>query len=93
MNMFRQELKANVKKEHVRKKVAYKSFKELIVVVIKIDDDWYELNLQKKFDKIWKRKSWTYSWRTNQVSRRQTHQKTISWRWDCVNEIEFHSKT
>ena len=37
--MFRRELKINVKKELVQKRIAYKNFKELIIVVIKIDDD------------------------------------------------------
>ena len=39
MNIFRKKLKANVKKELVRKEIAYKSFKKFIIVVIKIDDD------------------------------------------------------
>ena len=52
MNIFRREFKANVKKELVKKKIIYKSFKKFIIIVIKIDDDWYELNLQKKFEKF-----------------------------------------
>ena len=39
MNIFRRELKANVKKELVRKKITYKSFKKFTIVVIKINDD------------------------------------------------------
>ena len=52
MNIFRRGLKANIKEKLVKKEVTYKSLKKLIIVVIKIDDDWYELNLQKKFEKF-----------------------------------------
>ena len=37
--MFRRELKANVKKELVKKEMIYKNFKKFIIVVIKIDNN------------------------------------------------------
>ena len=37
--MFRRELKINVKKKLVQKKVIHKNLKKFIIVVIKIDDD------------------------------------------------------
>ena len=39
MNIFRRKFKTNVKEELVRKRITYKSFKKLIIVVIKIDDN------------------------------------------------------
>ena len=41
-----------MKKKLVRTKVIFKNLKKFIIVVIKIDDDWYELNFQKKFEKF-----------------------------------------
>ena len=50
--MFERRLKSNIKKKFIKKKTTFKNFKKFIIVVIKIDDDWYELNLQKKFEKF-----------------------------------------
>ena len=52
MHMFKRELKVNIKEELVRKGETYKSFNELIIIAIEIDDAWYDFNLQKRFEKF-----------------------------------------
>ena len=52
MNIFKREFKVNIKKKLIRKKETYKSLNEFIVIVIEIDDAWYDFNLQKKFEKF-----------------------------------------
>ena len=51
MNMFKRGLKINIKEELVRKKKTYENLNEFIIIVIEIDDAWYDFNLQKKFEK------------------------------------------
>ena len=52
MNMFKREFKINIKKKLIRKKETYKNFNKFIIIVIEIDDAWYDFNLQKKFKKF-----------------------------------------
>ena len=52
MNMIRRKFKINIKEKLVRKSEKCKNFKKFIINVIKINDDWYKLKLQKKFKKF-----------------------------------------
>ena len=52
MNMFKRKLKINIKKKLVRKRETYESLNELIIIVIEIDDAWYDFYLQKKFERL-----------------------------------------
>ena len=52
MNMFKRKLKNNIKKELIRKNATYKILNNLIINVIKINNAWYDFNLQKRFEKF-----------------------------------------
>ena len=92
MNMFKRKFKINIKKEFVRKRETYNNFNEFIIIIIEIDDAWYDFNLQKKFEKFEFKKAKLFQKKLIKYREKKNYQKTILWRWNRIDEVEFNKK-